>query len=81
MAAIDVQHFRDNVKSLCAERGMVAQLAKNAKISRPYLSDIMRGESVPSLDVAINIARALGVAVDTLILPPKKFSKNFSKAG
>lgn len=81
MSAIDVNNFRENLKSLCDGYGEVKKLAEKAGISRPYLSDIMRGENTPSLAVAIDIAKAAGVDLADMLAPPKKFSKILAQAG
>jgi len=44
------------------------QLAENAKVSNPYLSQIERGLHEPSLRVLSSIAEALGVRVDTFLV-------------
>jgi hypothetical protein len=79
MAKTDVQNFRDNVAALCDERGALGRLAANAKISRVFLSKILNGHSTPSLGVAIDISRSVGVSLDMLALPPEIFSKNLPR--
>lgn len=81
VAEIDIENFRANVRFLCSERGSCRRLADEAAISRPYLSDIMRGVKCPSLGIAFDIARALRVSLDALVLPPEKFSKKFRRTG
>ncbi|MDB1679535.1 MULTISPECIES: helix-turn-helix transcriptional regulator [Enterococcus] len=49
------------------------RLAEMAKISRPYLADIEKGESNPSAQIAIAIARSLGTTVETIFLPKMSY--------
>ncbi|MGG5376053.1 hypothetical protein IGI57_002561 [Enterococcus sp. DIV0213j] len=42
------------------------KLAEMAKISRPYLADIEKGDSNPSAQIAISIAKALGTTVEAI---------------
>lgn len=49
-----------------AQRITQEQLAKNAGISRTYLSQIEACESVPSVAVAQSIAKALNASTDEL---------------
>jgi putative transcriptional regulator len=42
------------------------ELAKQAQISRPHLSNIENGEAQPTIDVAIRIAEALGHKVSDI---------------
>ena len=44
------------------------QLAKDIGISRPYLSDVENGNSVPTIGIAIKIAEALGSTVEHIFL-------------
>lgn len=56
--------MRNNIKSLRQEiRMSQTTLAREAKISRPYLSDIENGH-VPSLIIASRIAGVLGKSID-----------------
>lgn len=80
VAELDIDHFRENVRALCSERGAQRRLAEAVKISPPYLSDVLRGLKSPSLDIAYDIARALGVGLDTLGMPRKKFLRIFKNA-
>jgi thiol-disulfide isomerase/thioredoxin/transcriptional regulator with XRE-family HTH domain len=49
-------NFRENLAALCAGYGQVQRLADEAKLSRVYLSRLIHGHCVPSLDVAARIA-------------------------
>jgi transcriptional regulator with XRE-family HTH domain len=81
MATIDVQHFRENVRTVCNEhgRGAIARLAEGADISRPFLSNFLNGVNSISFEVAIDLARALQISLDVLSLPPSIFRKSRSK--
>lgn len=43
-------------------------LAKKAEISRPYLSEIEKGKSDPTVTIATRIARVLGTKVESIFL-------------
>jgi transcriptional regulator with XRE-family HTH domain len=47
-------------------------LAARARMSRPFLGRIERGKQVPSVEVAMRLAWALGVPVQRLFEPPEK---------
>lgn len=72
MATIDIVNFRENVKYRCAEHGAIQKLADAAGITRVYLSEIINGHKKPSLDVGLDIARALGVDINILTGPPPR---------
>lgn len=56
-----------HLKFLRVQSGMTLEdLARDSGLTRSYLSKIERGLSTPSIDSALNIARALGVTVDRL---------------
>ena len=80
VAEIDMQNFRENVDYLCADRGAKVRLAKGAEITPEYLSEILSGRKSPSLHIAYDIATFLGVGLDDLKLPHKKFLRIFKKA-
>jgi putative transcriptional regulator len=50
------------------------QLSKAAKVSRPMISNIERGEATPSLKNAYRIAKALDSTIDEIF-----FGKNVQK--
>lgn len=83
VATIDIAHFRQNLKRRCSEHGSIQKLANAAGITRVYLSEIINGHKSPSLDVAIDIARALGEDINSLTsIPPRdpgKPKKNLRK--
>ncbi len=81
VADIDMSNFRENLAYLCAERGSRKQLAERAGISREYFQEVLAGRKSPGLDVAYNIAEAIGVGLDLLKLPHKKFLKILKNAG
>lgn len=81
MAQVDLNHFRENLRFLTAERGACRRLAEAVGIHPPHLSDILRGIKTPGLDLAYDLARESGYGLDELGMPPKKFQKLFKKAG
>jgi transcriptional regulator with XRE-family HTH domain len=44
----------------------ISELAKKAKVSRPYLSRVLSGQQQPSLDRAEKIGKPLGLKVKTV---------------
>lgn len=52
------------IKELRINKGLkVIELAKKAHISQPYLSDIERGRTTPSLDKLASICTALEITI------------------
>lgn len=61
--------MRNNVRQLRIARNISqAELARRSEITRPYLSNIERGVSVPCTDVGLRICRVLGVPVEKVFL-------------
>ena len=60
--------FKENLKSELAYKGMlVKELAEKTGISRHTLDNYLNvREHIPTLDVAVKIAKALGVSVEYL---------------
>ena len=52
-----------NVDRLRSQGESMERIAKRAGVTRPYLYMILRGESVPTLDRAEQIARGLGFRI------------------
>lgn len=74
MARREVVLFRKNVGILCEEHGRIQGVADQANISRVYLSKIINGHSTPTIEIALQIADALGYSLADLMSPhPKKF--------
>ncbi len=67
------KHFRANVKAIAKARG-VAKLAKDAGITRVYLSRIIAGNCNPSISVAIDLAAACGASLGDLLAPQKNIA-------
>lgn len=44
----------------------MAIIAREVKVTRSYISKIFRGERNPSLEVAVRIARSMGMTVEEL---------------
>jgi len=78
MAHANTEFFRRNLAALCAEHGSVQALADKAGLTRVYLSRIIHGRSVPTIDVAARIADALEVPLSSLL---EKSSRKFAAAG
>ena len=56
-----------HLKYLRVQSGMTLEdLARDSGLTRSYLSKVERGISTPSIESALNIAKALGVTVDRL---------------
>lgn len=55
------------------------EFAKRAKISRPMLSHIERGASLPSLEVAHRIAKVVNSTIDEIFF--KRKAQKMSKKG
>jgi putative transcriptional regulator len=63
------------------EKGMTQdQLAKKAKISRPLLSNIERGDAMPSLLAAYRIAKALDSTIDDVFIFFSQKARKTSKS-
>ena len=43
-----------------------SELAREIGVTRPHVSQVLSGRSVPSLDVAAKIAKRIGVSLDQL---------------
>ena len=78
MAQVQTERFRKNVGVLCAEHGRIQEIAEKAGLSRVYLSRVINGHAVPTIDVAARIADALGAPLGELL---EKSSKKFAAAG
>lgn len=59
--------FRRNLATLCAGYGGVTRAAKNAGLTREYLSNVIHGKVTPSLDIACRIADATGKSLSDLL--------------
>jgi putative transcriptional regulator len=66
-------NFRRNLAIACSEHGRIQNVADDAGVSRVYLSRIIHGKSVPTLEVAARIADALGIPLSDLL---EKKSRN-----
>jgi transcriptional regulator with XRE-family HTH domain len=62
--------FGRRVRELRHERGWTQeQLAFEAGVKRAYISEVENGQRNVSLDVVEKLAKALGVAADSLMRP------------
>lgn len=80
MAVVDLDNFRVNVKSLCAEYGELKAMADAVGVTRQYLGNMLIGTYTPSIDLALAISDYVKLPLSTLFLPPKDFKKNLKKA-
>jgi transcriptional regulator with XRE-family HTH domain len=78
MAHWQTEVFVANLASVCAEHGKVQEVADAAKLSRVYVSRIINGHAIPTLDVAARIAEALGFSLAEML--GKKSSRKLSRA-
>lgn len=57
-------HIGKRIRDLRNAKGMkVTELARKAYISQPYLSDIEKGRTIPSLDKLISLCEALDISL------------------
>jgi ribosome-binding protein aMBF1 (putative translation factor) len=62
-----VTEFVAMVKAALEEQGMtITDLAKKAKVGRPYLHRVLSGEHVPTMERAEKIGKPLGLKVRTV---------------
>ena len=78
MAHVKTERFRKNLEVICSEHGQVQAIASKAGLSRVYVSRIIHGRSIPTLDVAAKIADAVGIPLSALL---EKTSRNLAAAG
>ena len=72
-----MQELRPLVSLVKARKGLglnQEEFAKRAKLSRPMLSHIERGASIPSLPVAYRIAKAANMTIEEIF-----FARNARK--
>jgi transcriptional regulator with XRE-family HTH domain len=50
----------------------ISQVARDTKINRTYVGRILGGKRVPSLPIAVRLAKSLGMSLDEFV---KKFIK------
>lgn len=79
MAAAEVARFRENLQVVCSEHGSILEIAEAAKVHRVYLSRILSGKQVPSLEIAARIAEAAGLSLSDMLADPVRFSRKHGK--
>lgn len=79
MAHRQTEVFVANLAGICAEHGKVQEVADAAKLSRVYVSRIINGHAIPTLDVAARIAEALGKTLAEML--QKKSGRKLAQAG
>jgi len=66
-------HFAERVRELRNQRGWsLERFSRLCGVSRSMLSQIERGDTNPTVGVALAIATALGVTLDELVAPPQE---------
>lgn len=68
-------NFRRNLAAACSEYGSITALAEKSGVTNVFLSKIINGHSIPSIDTAVKIAMALNLTLDELMSSPKQFAK------
>ena len=64
---IDRQEFADRIVTLREERGWnQARLSREARITAAAMSQIEKGDRLPTLSVAAKLAEALSISIDDL---------------
>ncbi|HHX0255974.1 TPA: helix-turn-helix transcriptional regulator [Enterococcus faecalis] len=67
----------NSVREFRISKGITqTKLAEMANISRPYLAEIEKGDSNPSAQIAISIAKSLDTTVETIFLPKVSYTNN-----
>lgn len=63
-----VDEFIEHVRARIDETGItISDLARQSKVTRPYIHRILAGEQVPTLTVAEALAKVLGLKITTLL--------------
>lgn len=70
------QNFRRNLATAIEARGLrKLHLAKEAKIARPHLDRVLKGESDPGLETSERLAKAAGFTLVSMLESPEIFSE------
>ena len=65
---MNYKRYGEKIKSIRTLNGITqAQLAEKSQISTNFLGQIERGERIPSLKTAVNIAKSLNASIDGLV--------------
>ena len=73
----ETERFRKNLAAACAEKG-VQKIADDAEVHRVFVSRIINGHQVPSLDIAAKLAKAAGFSLGEMT---EKSSRKLAHAG
>lgn len=65
--ATEANLFRENLEFACESRGSTSDIIRKSDVARSHFYKILRGETVPTLDVAARIAAAVGVPLEQMI--------------
>lgn len=79
MAQAETKHFSKNLAVVCAEHGSIQDIADKSKLSRVYVSKLIHGKAVPSLEVASRIAEAAGLTLKQMLETPETFARKHGK--
>jgi len=74
MARKEVVCFQKNLEVLCKEHGRIQEVASAAGVSRVFLSRVIHGHAVPTIEIALRIADAVGVSLSDLLSTRQKIS-------
>ena len=72
IAHAQTENFRRNLAAVCADRGSIQRIADRAAIHRVYLSKVLHGHAIPSIEVAARIADAAGLSLAAIFRNPKR---------
>lgn len=79
MAAYD--NFRANLQTAIDVRGLKkSHIADAIQTSRSYLDEVLKGQTDPSLSKCENLARAVGMPLEALLVHPEVFSSSLLTA-
>lgn len=76
MALLATEHFRANLKTAMTARGISQrEIADRAQMGYPHVNRILRGKTVPGLDICDHLADAIGLDLTYLLQSPRKFAQ------
>ena len=71
-----VKNFRQNLRSAMQAKNISQRnLASASQMSYPHVNRILQGHAGPGLRQCDLLAKAVGISLEVLLLPPKEFSK------
>ena len=70
------ENFRKNLQRVLSARHLSQRkVAKDARLSYPYLNRILRGKATPAIDICDVISDAVGLSLGDLLSSPREFIK------